>query len=92
VLITATLGTIVTGALCTALSRSADEDFARCSGLQIVVRHWPGEGTEANRCQRRYLRHASGVRLVEHEVKIETVPQRVGRAALQLDETGINGI
>jgi hypothetical protein len=29
--------------------------------------------------------------LVEHEVKIETVPQRVARAALQLDETGVNG-
>ena len=25
------------------------------------------------------------------EVKIETVPQRVARAALQLDETGVNG-
>jgi hypothetical protein len=33
----------------------------------------------------------SGVRLVEHEVKIETVPQRVARAALHLDETGVNG-
>ena len=30
------------------------------------------------------------VRLVEHEVKIETVPQRVARAALQLDEMGVN--
>jgi NAD(P)-dependent dehydrogenase (short-subunit alcohol dehydrogenase family) len=34
---------------------------------------------------------ASGVRLVEQEVKIETVPQRVARAALQLDERGVNG-
>jgi hypothetical protein len=25
------------------------------------------------------------------KVKIETVPQRVARAALQLDETGVNG-
>jgi hypothetical protein len=25
------------------------------------------------------------------DVKIETVPQRVARAALQLDETGVNG-
>jgi hypothetical protein len=33
----------------------------------------------------------SCVRLVEHEVKIETVPQRVARAALQLDQTGVNG-
>ena len=29
--------------------------------------------------------------MVEREVKIETVPQRVARAALQLDETGVNG-
>ena len=28
---------------------------------------------------------------LDHEVKIETVPQRVARAALQLDETGVNG-
>ena len=32
-----------------------------------------------------------GVRLVEHEVKIETVPQRAAQAALQLDEMGVNG-
>ena len=31
---------------------------------------------------------ASGLRV---EVKIETVPQRVARAALQLGETGLNG-
>ena len=29
--------------------------------------------------------------MVGHEVEIETVPQRVARAALQLDETGVNG-
>jgi hypothetical protein len=34
---------------------------------------------------------ASGDRCVGREVKIETVPQRVARAALQLDEMGVNG-
>jgi hypothetical protein len=29
--------------------------------------------------------------VVGHEVKIETVPQRVARSAFQLDETGVNG-
>jgi hypothetical protein len=33
----------------------------------------------------------TAVRVVGHEVKIETVPQRVARSALQLDETGVNG-
>jgi hypothetical protein len=33
----------------------------------------------------------SGDRVVGREVKIETVPQRVARAALRLDETGVNG-
>jgi hypothetical protein len=28
---------------------------------------------------------------IRHEIKIETVPQRVARAAIQLDETGVNG-
>jgi len=29
--------------------------------------------------------------IVGHEVKIETVPQRVAHTAFQLDETGVNG-
>ena len=29
--------------------------------------------------------------VIGHQVEIETVPQRVARAALQLDETGVNG-
>jgi hypothetical protein len=29
--------------------------------------------------------------VIGHHAKIETVPQRVARAALQLDETGVNG-
>ena len=29
--------------------------------------------------------------VIGHHVEIETVPQRVARAALQLDETGVNG-
>jgi hypothetical protein len=31
------------------------------------------------------------IRCVGREVKIESVPLRVARAALQLDETGVNG-
>jgi hypothetical protein len=31
------------------------------------------------------------IRCVGREVKIESVPPRVARAALQLDETGVNG-
>jgi hypothetical protein len=42
---------------------------------------------------RRAIRlRTSGGRFVGHEVKIETVPQRVARAALQLDETGVKGV
>ena len=54
------------------------------SGLRSALKDEP---TSIDLCS------LTGVRcsIIEHEVKIETVPQRVATVTLQLDETGVNG-
>ena len=74
--------------------RRASRCSCGTSGVDIVG--FPGRlpwlaraprGLTVGRHAIRYGRPA----VIGHQVEIETVPQRVARTALQLDETGVNG-